>query len=66
MVEWHFPGSSVVKNPLANTGDAGSNLGSGRSLEEGNHNPFQYTYLGNPMDIRAWQAAAHGVTRVRN
>ena len=66
MVQWHFPGSSVVKKPLADTADAGSNLGSGRSLGEGNHNPFQYTYLGNPMDIRAWQAAVHGVTRVRH
>ena len=61
MVEWDFPSSSVVKNPLANTGDAGLNPASGRSLGEGNHNPFQYTYLGSPMDIRVWQAAVHGI-----
>ena len=61
MVEWDFPSSSVVKNPLVNTGDAGLNPASGRSLGEGNHNPFQYTYLGSAMDIRVWQAAVHGI-----
>ena len=29
-----FPGGSVVKNPPANAGDAGSISGSGRFLEE--------------------------------
>ena len=33
---WHcFPGGSVVKNPPANSGDAGSIPGSGRSPGEG-------------------------------
>ena len=40
----------MVKNPPANTGDAGSIPGSGRSLEGGNDNPLQYSYLENPMD----------------
>ena len=31
-----FPGGSVVKNLLANVGDAGSIPGSGRSLEDRN------------------------------
>ena len=47
-----FPGGSVVKNPPANagaTGDAGLIPGSGRSPEEGNGNPVQYSCLGNPM-----------------
>ena len=38
-----FPAGSVIKNPLANVGDAkdvGSILGSGRSPEVGNGNPF--------------------------
>ena len=43
---------------------------SGGSPGEGNDNPLQSSCLGNPMDRRAWQAAAHGVarswTRLRN
>ena len=38
-----FPGGSVVKNHLANTGDMGSIPGSGRSPGEGNGNPLQYS-----------------------
>ena len=57
------PGGSVVKNPSASAGDVGSILGSGRSLGEGNGNPFQYSCLGNPMDRGAWQATVHGVTK---
>ena len=34
------------------------------SFEEGNDNPLQYSYLGNPTDRRACQATVHGVTRV--
>ena len=34
----------------ANAGDTGSICGSGRYHEEGNGNPFQYSYLENPMD----------------
>ena len=44
-----FPGGSVVKNPPANAGDMGSSLRSGRSLGEGNGNPLQYFYQGNPI-----------------
>ena len=53
-----FPGGSVVKNPLANAGDIGSIPGSGRSLGEGNSNPLQYSFLGNPMDREAWWATS--------
>ena len=35
-------------------------------IEEGNCNPLQYSCLENSMDIRAWQATVHGVTRVRH
>ena len=31
---------------------------------EGNGNPFQYSYLGNPMDGGAWWATVHGVTKI--
>ena len=58
-----FPGGSVVKNPPPNAGDTGSIPESGRSLGEGNGNPLQYTYLGNPRDRGAWQATVHGVAK---
>ena len=44
-----FPGGSVVRDPPASAGDAGSIPGSGRSPEEGNNNPLQYS-----MDREAW------------
>ena len=50
---WSFLDGSVVKNLLANAGDAGHvDLipGSERSPGEGNGNPLQYSYLGNPMN----------------
>ena len=37
---WGFPGGSVVKNSSANSGDAGSIPGLGRSPGEGNGNAF--------------------------
>ena len=36
---------------------------SGRSPGEGNGNPLQYSYLGNPMDRGAWGATVHGVSK---
>ena len=61
-----FPGGSVVKYPPANagaTGDAGLIPGSGRSPEEGNGNPVQYSCLGIPMDRRTWKATVHEVAK---
>ena len=60
-----FPGGAVVKNPSASGGDTrdmGSIPGSGRSPEEGNGNPLQYSCLENSMDRGAWQAIVHGIT----
>ena len=37
--------------------------GWGRSLGEGNDNPFQYSFLENPMDRGAWWATVYQVTR---
>ena len=57
----------MVKNLPASAGnlrDAGLLPGSGRSPGEGNGNPFQYSFLGNPMDRGAWQATVHGVTEL--
>ena len=45
-----FPGDSVVKNPPANAGGAGSIPGSGGAHGEGNGNPLQYSCLQNPTD----------------
>ena len=50
-----FPGSSVVKNPPAmqesqEKGNAASIPGLGRSPEEGDGNPLEYSCLENPMD----------------
>ena len=49
-----FPRDSVVKNLPANAGDAGSIPGLGRSPEERNGNPLQYSCLGNSRDRGAW------------
>ena len=62
----YFPGGSVVKNPLAETGDAGdegSIPGFGGPPEEGNGNPLQYSCLGNPMDRGAWWSTVHGIAK---
>ena len=54
------PGGSVVRNPSQSI-RLGSIPGLGRSPAEGNGNPLQYSYLGNPMDRGAWQATVHSV-----
>ena len=56
----------MVKNLPVDAGDvtdAGLIPGSGRSPEEGNGNPFQYSCLGNPVDRGAWWATDHGVAK---
>ena len=58
-----FPGGSMVKNPPANARHTGSIPESGRSPGEGNGNPLQYSYLGNPMDREAWRPTVQGVTK---
>ena len=48
-----FPGGAMVKNLLANAGDAGdkgSIPGLGSSPGGGHGNPLQYSCLENPMD----------------
>ena len=62
-----FPGGVVVKNPpasAADTRDAGSTPGLGRSLGDGNGKALQCSCLGDPMDRGTWRATVHGVTRV--
>ena len=43
--------------------DLGLIPGSGRSPEEGNGNPLQYSCQDNPMGRGAWQATVHGVAK---
>ena len=51
--------------PPANTGDAGSIPGLGRSPGGGHGNPLQCSSLENPMDRAAWWAPVHGVAKSR-
>ena len=44
----------MVKNLPANIEDASSIPGLGRSLGDGNGNPFQYSCLENSMDRGSW------------
>ena len=57
------PGVSVVKNPRANEGDAGSIPGLGRSPGGGNGNLLQYSCLENSMDRGTWWATVHGIAK---
>ena len=54
----------MIKNPPANAGEVED---SSLSWEDppgiGNGNSLQYSCLGDPMDIGAWQATVHGVTK---
>ena len=49
-----FPGGSDGKASACNAGDRGLIPGSGRSPGEGNGNPFQHSFVENPMDGGAW------------
>ena len=61
-----FPNSSVGQETFCNAGDSGLIPGLGRSPEEGNGNPLQYSCLENPMDGGAWWVTVHGSQRVRH
>ena len=56
-----MPGGSDGEKSARNAGDSGLFLGSGRSPEEGNGYPPQYSCLENTMDREAWWATVHGV-----
>ena len=42
------------------------NPGPGRSSQEVNGNPLQYSCLENPMDGGAWPATVHGIEKSRH
>ena len=58
-----FPGGSVGKECACNAGDVNSIPRWGRSPEEGNGNPLQYSCLESPMDREAWWATVHRVPK---
>ena len=65
VTELNWTDGSAGKESACNageTGDAGSVPGWGRSPEEGNSNPLQYSYLENRVDRGDWQSI---VQRVR-
>ena len=49
-----FPGGSDGKASACNAGDLGLIPGLGRSPEEGNGKPLQYSCLENPTDGGTW------------
>ena len=57
--------SQVVqyKESACSAGDKGCIPGLGRSPEEGNGSPLQYSCLENPMDREAWWTAVHGISK---
>ena len=58
-----FSSSSMVKNPPANAGDAGSIPESRRAPEKGNGNRLQYSCLDNPMGRGACQTTVCGIMK---
>ena len=64
---WASPMAQQVKSlpaVQADIGDLGSIPELGRSPEEGNGDPLQYSCLGNSMDKETWLATAKGLQRV--
>ena len=58
-----FPCGLASKESACNVGDLGSVHGLGRSPGEGKGYPLQYSYLGNPVDRRAWRATVLRVAK---
>ena len=63
IILWTLPGSSVLKNPIANAGNLGSIPGSGRSPGGGNGNPLQDSCLEHPMNREAWWVTVRGIAK---
>ena len=61
-----FPGGSNGKASACNAGDLGSIPGLGRSPEEGNGNPLQYSRLENPMDEKSWDQTRQRIIKQRH
>ena len=65
MLPLGFPGGLNSKESACSAGDPDLIPGSGRSPEEGNGYPLQYSYLENSMDRGGWQVIVHGITKNR-
>ena len=63
IIYWGFPAGSVIKNLPVNAEDMGSVSGSLSSPGRGSGNTLQYSCWDNPMDIGAWWATVHGVSK---
>ena len=63
MLRKGFPGGSDGKESACNAGDPGLIPGLGRSPEEKNGNPLQYSCLENSMDRGDWWALVHVVAK---
>ena len=64
---WLAPLWLSSKESAFNTGgttDVSLIPGSGRATEEGNGNPLQYSWPGNPKDRGTWQVTVHVIARV--
>ena len=55
--------SLVAQESTCNLGDMDMIPGLGRSPEEENGNPLQYSCLRNPIDRGAWQTTVHGLVK---
>jgi len=55
----------VIQETACNAGDLVLIPGLEKSPREGNGNPLQYSFLGNPMDRGALWTTVHRVARVR-
>ena len=60
-----FPSGSDSKESACSVGDPATIPGPGRSLEDGNGTPVQYSCLENPMDGGTWRATVYGVIKNR-
>ena len=62
---WNEPwrGGSGSKASACNVGDLGLIPGLGRSPEEGNGYPLQYSCLDTSVDRGAWRTVVHEVTK---
>ena len=61
-----FSDDPTGKESTCNAGDGrdvGSILWSQRFPREGHGNPFQYSWLGNPMDRGTWRSSVHGFAK---
>ena len=61
-----LPQQLSSKDSACNTRDVGSIPGWGRSPEEENGNPLQYSCLGNSKDRGAWRATVHWVAEIKH